>query len=364
MKAYRTELQRNMGGFHEAWRHGLNSSASLCRSAERSHDGLTRTLLSLVLLVGCLGSGCVTANFTKPVASLKSSIDTASSAVGSYFTELNSFERDLYFEERAFNPELRVEKTDAEGKPTPLVGRLFTSESIEARMDAIALLGTYADRLAELAGSDAPKQFSSSAQALGTNVSGLIGTFGTLTGSDPSARDYIGPVSQIIGLLGEFYLEKKRDALLERAIKDGAAEVSRVLDLLESDLQKVVVPLRRTGIAQSLAIRVVAYNNTTNESGKTVDAVAKRAAMTVSERQELLEGIKSAAQQYDLLIAFNPTEAIAGIRDAHAALLKYAKSDRRPRNFSELMSAVEALQLKAERVAAAVQQIRELRKGK
>jgi hypothetical protein len=66
----------------------------------------------------------------------------------------------------------------------------------------------------------------------------------------------------------------------------------------------------------------------------------------------------------DALIAFNPTEAISGIREAHAALLKYAESDKKPKNFSELMSAVEALQSKAERIAAAVQQIRELRKGK
>ncbi len=324
----------------------------------------TERFTVLLLLVASLGTGCVTANFTKPVGSLKSSIDTASAAVGSYFTELNSFERDLYLEERVFDPQLRVEKTDADGNPTPLVGRLFTAESIKARMEAIALLGTYANRLAELAGSDAPTKFSSAAQVLGTNLTNLADTFGSLSGKDPTANNYVGPISQIIGMMGEFYLEKKRDALLERAIKEGSPKVNTILDLLESDLQKVVVPLRQTGIAQSLAARVTAYNNTKDAAGQTVDGAARRAALTVSQRQELINGIKSAAQKYDTLIAFNPTEAISGIREAHAALGKYAESDKKPKDYSELISAVEGFQNKAERIAAAVQQIRELRNGR
>ena len=327
-------------------------------------DGFSTLLAALLLSAVCLGTGCVTANFTQPIGSLKSGIDTTSTAVGSYFTELNSFERDLYLEERVFDPQLRIEKINAAGKPTPLVGQFFTAESIKARMGAITLLGIYANRLAELAGSDAPQKFSSAAQALGANVNSLVGTFGSLSGKDPTSKDYVGPISQIIGIVGEFYLEKKRDTLLERAIRDGAPQVNRILDLLEIDLQNVVLPLRQTGIAQSLAVRLDAYNNTKDAAGLTVDAAARRAGLTVAQRQELIEGIRSAAKQYDALITFNPTEAIAGIREAHAALLKYVESDRKPADLSELMSAVEALQSKAERIATAVQQIRELRKGK
>jgi hypothetical protein len=176
-------------------------------------------ITSVLVLAACLGTGCVTANFTKPVGSLKSSVDTASTAVGSYFTELNSFERDLYLEERVFDPQLRVEKTDADGKPTPLVGRFFTAESIKARMDAISLLGAYANRLAELAGSDAPQKFSSAAQALGTNVTSLIGSFGNLSDKDTTAKDYVGPISQIIGIVGEFYLERNERRCLNARSK-------------------------------------------------------------------------------------------------------------------------------------------------
>ena len=316
-----------------------------------------------LLLSTCFGTGCVTAKFTKPVASVKSSIETTASAVGTYFSELNSFERELYLEERVFDPQLRVEKTDTDGKPTPLVGTIFATESIKARTEAISLLGAYANRLAELAGSDAPQKFSSAAQALGTNVTSLISTFDKLSTQDTTAKSYIGPLSQILEILGELYLEQKRDALLKRAIKDGAPQVTTILDLLDSDLQNVVVPLRQTGIAQTLAVRVNNYNNTKDTTGRTVDAAVRRTSLSVAQRKELIDGIKSAAEQYDAFITSNPSEAISGIREAHSALLKYTDSNRKPKDFAELMAAIESLQDKADRVAAAVQRIRELRKG-
>lgn len=331
-------------------------------SHEFRRGGASR--LTIAMFLACVCSGCVTADFTKPTASLKSSIDTASTAVGVYFTELNDFERDLYLDDRIYDPQLTVLGTDPNGKPTPLVAQFFKPASIKARMDAIALLGSYANRLAELAGSTAPQDFSSAAMSLGTNLTQLNGTFTSLTGAkDPTAQSYIGPVSQIIGLLGQLYLEGKRDAMVTDAITKGAPAVTNILDLLQNDLDTVVVPLRKTGIAERLANRVTAYNITTDASGNPIDAVAQRKAMTVAQRQEAIDGIRSAAQEYDLLISFNPTEAINGIREAHAALLKYAQSGRSPKDFAALMSAVEALQTKVNRVAAAVQQIRNI-KGK
>ena len=209
---------------------------------------ITRRIAIFVLLA-CVTSGCVTANFTKPVASFKSSTDTASSAVGAYFTDLNEFERNLYLDDRVYNPELRVEGTDAHGQPTPLLAQVFTANSIKARMDALALLGSYANRLADLAGSTAPQNFATAAQALGTNLLNLDKTFTSLTGtSDPSAGNYIGPISQIIGVIGEFYLEEKRDTMVTDAITKGAPAVTTILNLLQNDLDTVAVPLQKTDI--------------------------------------------------------------------------------------------------------------------
>jgi hypothetical protein len=332
------------------------------RTPQQIHRYLAGFLRISVLTV-LVGSGCVTANFTQPTASLKSSIDTASTAVGTYFTELNTFERDLYLDERVYDPKLQVLEIDDQGNPTPLIGQLFKPASIKARMDALALLGSYSSRLADLAGSQAPENFSSATLALGTNLTGLDATFMGLVGTkDPTASQYIGPVSQIIAVTGEFYLQEKRDAMFTEAVKKGAPAVTNILDLLQNDLEMVVVPLRQTGIKERLAVRVDAYNKTKNSRGEVIDAVEKREAMTVAQRQEAIDAIRNAAQQYDLLISSNPTEAINGIREAHAALLKYVQSDRRPKDFADLMSAIEALQTKVERVASAVQQIKDIKR--
>ena len=314
-----------------------------------------RVILTLAVVLA--GSGCVTANFTRPVASLKQSIDTAGSAIGGYYTELNRYERDLYLEGIACDPALRVEMTDANGNPTPLLGQKFSAESIKARMDAIALLGIYAGRLAELAGNSAPQKFSAGVTALGTNLSELQTTFADLGAGDRTARNYVGPVSQLIGIAGEMYLEKKREDLVKTAVEQGAPRFNAIVDLLEQDMVGVIEPLRSTGLKQTLAARVSAYNNVDGH-----DALAVRRKMTVAERRDALTAIQNAADQYDAFVASNPTGVITGMRDAHAALLKYAESKHNPSDFSELLSAVEAFQAKAERLAVAVRQIQALSK--
>jgi len=318
---------------------------------------VARFVFTLGLVLVC--SGCVTANFTKPVASLKQSIDTAGSSIGSYYTELNKYERDLYLEGVAYDPALRAEMMDANGNPTPLLGQKFSSESIKARMDAISLLGTYAGRLAELAGSDAPQKFSSGVTALGTNLYELQTTFANLGAGDKTAKNYVGPISQLVGVAGEMFLEKKQEDLVKKAIVQGAPKFNAIVDLLEQDMVGVIEPLRSTGLKQTLATRVNAYNNVDGH-----DALEERKKMTVAERRDVLNAIQNAADQYDMFVASNPTGVITGMRDAHAALLKYAESKHNPSDFSELLSAVEAFQAKVERMAVAVQQIQALRKSK
>jgi hypothetical protein len=322
---------------------------------------ITYNLLVITALT-CVTSGCVTANFTKPIASFKSSTDTAASAVGTYFTGLNQFERVLYLDDRIYDPDLRIEATDSAGNPTPLIGQIFKADSIKARMDSLSLLGSYADGLAALAGNTAPQNFATASMALGTNLLSLDKTFTSLSHtSDPSAGGYIGPVSQIIGVVGEFYLEKSRDDKVADAITKGAPAVTNILNLLQSDLETVVAPLKATGLAQQLAEELAAYNNTKDVNGNVIDAKQQRRVMTVAERQAAIEQIGTAAEQYDLFISSNPTEAINGIREAYAALLKYAQSDKSPKNFAELMSSIQAFQTKAATIAAAVQQIQNVR---
>src|SRR5205085_4597375 len=92
-------------------------------------------------------TGCDNKEFTKRIVEFQTGVDTTTTAIGTYYSELNDFERDLYLQERLFDPSkevLTVERdpNDPSKKlPTALVGETFNAESIKARTDAIRLLG-------------------------------------------------------------------------------------------------------------------------------------------------------------------------------------------------------------------------------
>jgi hypothetical protein len=50
-------------------------------------------------------TGCVTAQFAEPISSFEKSLSTSGAAIAVYYTELNRYERDLYLDRLAFNPD-------------------------------------------------------------------------------------------------------------------------------------------------------------------------------------------------------------------------------------------------------------------
>lgn len=313
--------------------------------------------IAIMLLSTVLLSGCVTARFTEPITSFRDSINTSSITIGNYYTELNQFEREIYLDERLYDPTKEVLSTDKEGNPTPLLGAPFSAESIKARTDAIALLGIYAQRLGELAGSEAPKQFAEGAKILGDNLFNLQKTFEKLGKDDEgkktidaTANNYSGPIGTIVGVIGSIYIEKQRDAAVKTAIEDGAPAVRTVLALLQKDLTEVIDPLKRTGLKQKLAVRVTDYNE-------------NREAISFEKRKQILAEIDAAASRYEAASNANPANLIQSMSEAHESLVKYAGSPKTPQTFAELLSVLEAFKLHAQEVANAVRQIRDLRKG-
>ena len=78
--------------------------------------------------------------------------------ISDYYETTNDFERDVYLNDCMFNSERELLIYE-NGKPTPLLYGTLSPESIKARADALILIGIYANRLGELAGSDSPQVF-------------------------------------------------------------------------------------------------------------------------------------------------------------------------------------------------------------
>jgi hypothetical protein len=303
--------------------------------------------LRVPVLIGLAASwGCATAQWAKPIGDFQASVDASVTVIGAYYEDLNTFERRLYLESAALNPREEILFTDASGKPTPLAGRVFSAASIKARLDALALVSAYGRRLADLAGSEAPTKFASNADVLGATLTGLSDTFKGLTGSDSSAKAYIGPVSSLVGLIGRVVLEHRRDAAIKLAVEEGDKPVTAILDQVELDLGTVVGPLVTTGEKLLLAELVNDYNT-------------NRATLPADERRRRIDRIATASDTYFKAVASNPVSLVAGLRDAHRALVAYASSPRQPSDLGEFAAALEVFAARVEAAAAGVRAIRD-----
>jgi DNA-binding FrmR family transcriptional regulator len=306
-----------------------------------------------------MATGCSNnKEFVKKIDDFQTSVNLTTTAIGTYYLELNSFERELYLQERLLDPSKEVLTTERNPKdpskiiPTALAGRVFSAESIKARTDAIRLLGAYGRNLAELAGTDAPARVAAASKVLGENLGRLGTTFDNLTG-DQTAKKFVAPagaLSAAFGVIGQLVLEEKRDAALTKAIQEAAPQVRIIIDLLEEDLETVIVLQQLTGTKAALTELITYYNK-------------NRQNLNLEERRKALDEIYRAQERYDIAVAFNPSGLMSSLRDAHEALVKYATSDRTPQNLASLVSSLEVFKERAETVAAAVSQLHDLKKG-
>lgn len=302
--------------------------------------GLAR--LAAIALAAAL-SACVTVDFREPVGDFTTAMGQANGIIGSYFTGMNAFERELYLQRALYDPGLEVVARDAAGS-TALMP-IFSAASIEARLDAVRLLSTYGARLAALAGSDAPARFQAGSKVLGDNLTALSQTFQSLAGAgDPTAAAFVGPISTIVGVFGEMILEAQREAALRRAVQDGAPAVNAILDQIERDLDRVVQPARTSGAFERVSSAITYYN-------------ANRAKLSFEQRRAMLDQIGAEMARHDAALAADPGEAVDGIRDAHAALVRYATSSRKPQDLQALVSAIETFNRRLRPLAEAVQQL-------
>ena len=107
---------------------------------------------TIVALACCL-SGCATANWSTPVSEFNKAVEGSVVVVGAFYEGLNNYERHLYLQGACVDPEQEIRWRGQDASPTPLAGRVFSVASVKARKDALQLVGTYAQRLASLAGS-------------------------------------------------------------------------------------------------------------------------------------------------------------------------------------------------------------------
>lgn len=307
-----------------------------------------RSFQSFLLFGGifCVVSGCTTVDYGTPISKFTSGMATASGSLRGYYTSMNDFERDLYLNRALYDQTLNVAATTPDNRPTGLLP-IFSESAMQARLEALTVLTEYGQALAALAGSDAPTRYAAASKTLGDNTQKLVATFdGLAKQKDPSALEYVGPLTALIGIFGQRHLEHERDTAIRKAVEAAKPQVDAILTQLSADMKNVVDPLIVTGWATDANNARIFYN-------------ANRTKLNLLERREILHAIDDSLSKYELATAADPAKQVAVVQDAYNSLIQYAKSPRKPKDLAELATALEAFNARLQPFTDAVVAMRE-----
>jgi hypothetical protein len=203
-----------------------------------------------------------------------------------------------------------------------------------------------------MAGNESPAQAKKNLTALSEDLTKLNTRFETLSKqADTQAGKYLGPITVLLGIVSKPLLEKKKVNAIREAIREGQGPIDSILNFLEQDLGQYVASTRNTGQRLEVAEWVNYYNRHTGK-------------LDFQQRQLLLDHINRAAIELDLLQRSQPADVVAGLKKAHAALVKYAASRGKPADVGSLVSAVKAFQEEAQQLVEVVTTLQTLtRKG-
>lgn len=136
-----------------------------------------------MLACSAVASGCAANRYEAPVTTFRDKTQQTIGVLADFYSSRSSSEIDVYLNSAAADPSQRVEMVNDQGVPTPLGKPTFSPESIKARLDALNLIGIFANRLCNLANTTAPADFQPAATSLGTNLGSLDKTFRRLEGA-------------------------------------------------------------------------------------------------------------------------------------------------------------------------------------
>lgn len=342
-----------------------NSFTHAIDTTYRGNMTRNRQTLTLILLSSILFTltACDNTQFRAEIGEFQASMTASRSAIETYYLEMNQFERELYLLRRELDgtKPAGVEYMSDRAADDPFVfddtnfyvNGPFTAESIQARLDALKLIGQYGTRLAELAGTDSPTVFADRTAALGTNVANLSGTFRRLARSEPtglSAANYVEPISKLVGLVGRLYLERKRDRALVAAIREATPQISVINYYLKRDFEEIINPQRETGLRQTIKDLLLNYNR-------------NRAKSDRKARKQMLDEINAAVRTYELFRDADPSKVVEKMEEANKALFSYANSDRKKTDLTLMVLRFGEFRDYAEKIVRNVQEIRDLRRN-
>lgn len=299
---------------------------------------------SLFPLAAAVLCGCTTVKiYQNPIANFQTAVNSANGSIRPYLTEVNTLvvKANLY------------DKV-GQGKPwgTEDLKAAIPQQEIQVRLQALSVIASYANALGAVANAGDVEALGQAAKTLGDDVNGLGATISGLaskrsanpgksdTAKQAAALDLSGPVASLVTLFGTLAIEHAQRQAVEKAILDGEKPVGQLLDLLKADLQAITYVDDSSYAAMQTGM-VLLYN----EARTKTDPLGL---------MMLIDRFVADNNQLQVLRSMQIDSLLSDMKNAHTALVVFAKSSKTPKDLSDLASQIDVFTAQVKLVNDAV----------
>jgi len=294
-------------------------------------------MLPTLLLIGCVS----TETYREPIENFQKASAVVIEGVRVEYGLANKRERDAEIDRLV----ARKEKIDLEILNDKKM-RMFNSDALAARMDALDALDKHGQLLLVLASSDAPTKAKDAAMSLNGAITGLKSSLEKEEDSKfkNTSEGFMKIASEVI----EFALSGNIRQALDRAVILSEGDILVLSNLIKDDMDRVY-ERKRTALHGARVSATTEYNEEVSKPNPSIEKL-----------QKLASEIKKTEDAWDNLpLTVGATKsALDAMDQAHRQLAYYAKSSKNPQDLGGLSEAIDTFITRAKVVADAIKTIR------
>lgn len=296
--------------------------------ALRRSGEVARYSIIAVIVIGL--NACVApARFTQyqeTIQAFQEATDKTAKVTTAYLVDLNNYERRLELDR------LRADPNRILNIPANFLASKFDPDAIYWRVQAFEVLRSFTSLLAALADSDAPDRWKASAKKLQSNTEGLLKTIEGAEVDIGKTAAFVGPLTSIITMIGQDYINSRREKALSTAIANAAPAIHTISDLLKRDMETVIVQRART---LNEPLIDIAGEYETVQAKPMSDARERKRLAILDDLQGVLEH-----REASLLTLQGLSTSMAAFDEALSALETYAKTSQDSRDLADVIATV------------------------
>lgn len=304
-------------------------------------DACGPPLFLLLAMLFFLQMGCGLEDYQKPIQQFQDASTVVINATRAFLNNMNVIEQNAVLDDVVF-----------QRKTLDLPGlnkvQIISPEEIKIRTDALDALTQYTANLAQLARGKAASTVGDSTTKLSASLKTLADDARRLPAAKATFLDnakfsgVLNGAAEAVGAVAQLIVERRARREIERSLETNDAAVTALIQQISDDA---------TG----------AYLRQRSQLGAYGDQLSRDYQLELKGNPDptLLLGLASTIKSYRIQVSqlseANPAPAIDKMRKAHEALVGYVKSNKNPKTFAELITAVQNFVTAARPLGQAIQ---------